>query len=135
MCSSLISHLSSIIYRLSFFPPLSLALFFLPLTVSFSLSLTHSLLARALCVFRPRSSPPYARTEALLITRDRFFKLYEFFDGSPVQTQLEKMLLKSAGCNSVVEVNIFNYFQFPYDFTLRFDRINIFHCYVYSVTD
>lgn len=41
------------------------------------------------------------RTEALTLSRSRFFKLYDFFAGSPVQTQLEKMMLKSAGCNSI----------------------------------
>ena len=40
-----------------------------------------------------------------------------------------------AGMDIAVKVNIFNSFHYSNDFTLRFDRINIVQCVVYSVTD
>ena len=40
----------------------------------------------------------------------------------------------NGGALSTPQVNIIKSFQYSYDFTLRFDRISFFQCYVYSVT-
>ena len=65
-------------------------------------------------------------------SHDREF-IKSFFRVSNNTLAMHNMVHQNSATDS--EVNIFNSFQYSYDFTLRFDRINIVQCVVYSVTD